>query len=234
MQYSYLPSWLTILVDPQRSKEAARALFAAVYGYWKTLPEAERPRLYLQGLSLGAFGSEASAPWYQMLETPIKGAVFSGTPFPSQQGQELIASRNPDTPPWQPTIGDQRFVRFTRQSNELDSSAPWGPIRVVYIQYASDPMVWFSPSLAWERPDWLTGERGPDVSPYLDWYPIITFLQVAFDLPMATSIPIGYGHNYAPQSYIDAWIDVTQPADWDAAKTARLKTLFRNRDTPKP
>jgi uncharacterized membrane protein len=234
MQYSYLPSWLTILVDPQRSKEAGRALFQAVYRYWTTLPPDQRPRLYLQGLSLGAYGSETSSPWYQMLEDPIQGAVFSGTPFPSRQWQELIASRNPGTPPWQPTIGDQRTVRFTRQTNQLDVGVPWGPLRVVYIQYASDPMVWFSPNLAWQRPEWLSGKRGPDVSPYLGWYPVITFLQVAFDLPMATSVPIGYGHNYAPQSYIDAWVATTQPPEWNSSMTARLKQLFRQRDTPKP
>ncbi len=234
MQYSYLPSWLTILVDPHRSQEAARALFRAIYGHWTTLPRDERPQLYLQGLSLGAYGSETSAAWYQMLEDPIAGAVFSGTPFPSRQWQELIAGRNPGTPPWQPTIGDQRTVRFTRQTDQLDVSVPWGPLRVVYIQYASDPMVWFSPNLAWQRPEWLSGDRGPDVSPYLGWYPIVTFLQVAFDLPMATSVPIGYGHNYAPQSYIDAWIATTQPPQWNESMTARLKDLFRQRDTPKP
>lgn len=226
MQYSYLPSWLTILVDPQRSKQSAEALFQAVYEHWKTLDHDRRPRLYLQGLSLGAFGGEASAPWYTILEDPIHGAVYSGTPFPSQQWQQLVANRNPGTTPWQPGIGDGRNVRFTTQTNALGDGAPWGSIRVVYIQHASDPMVWFSPSLAWQQPEWLSGQRGPDVSPLLRWYPIITFLQIAFDLPMATSVPAGYGHNYAANAYIDAWLAVTQPPDWDETKTARLKALF--------
>ena len=64
-------------------------------------------------------------------------------------------------------------------------------------------MTFFRPSLIFRRPAWLAGERGPDVSPYLDWYPIVTFLQVACDLPMATSVPTGYGHNIAPANYID-------------------------------
>jgi uncharacterized membrane protein len=75
-------------------------------------------------------------------------------------------------------------------------------------------------------PEWLVGERGPDVSPYLRWYPIVTFLQAAFDLPMATSVPAGYGHNYASSSYIDAWIEVTQPEAWNADMTRRLKQSF--------
>ena len=54
----------------------------------------------------------------------------------------------------------------------------------------------------------------------------MTFFQVAFDIPMSTSVPLGYGHNFAPNSYIDAWVEVTQPRNWSAADTARLKTHF--------
>ncbi len=64
------------------------------------------------------------------------------------------------------------------------------------------------------------------MSPHLKWYPIVTFLQIAFDLPMADCAPIGYGHNYSASNYIDAWIAVTQPENWNAEETARLKELF--------
>jgi len=43
---------------------------------------------------------------------------------------------------------------------------------------------------------------------------------------MATSVPLGYGHNFAPANYIDAWIEVTQPKNWNAADTVKLKTHF--------
>ena len=99
-------------------------------------------------------------------------------------------------------------------------------MRFVYLQYASDPMIFFSPDLLLRAPDWLIDQRGPDVSPYLTWYPLLTFLQIAFDLPMATSVPIGYGHNYAPAHYVDAWIAVTAPSDWSADDTTRLKQAF--------
>jgi uncharacterized membrane protein len=39
-------------------------------------------------------------------------------------------------------------------------------------------------------------------------------------------VPDGYGHNFAPSSYIDAWIEVTQPEPWSADETNRLKQLF--------
>jgi uncharacterized membrane protein len=88
-------------------------------------------------------------------------------------------------------------------------------------------MIWVSPDLAWVRPDWLSNPRGPDVSPHLRWFPVVTFLQLAFDLPAATSVPLGYGHNYSPSSYIDAWTAVTAPKGWTPQRLARLKSRFR-------
>ena len=230
-QYSYLPSWMTIIVDPKRSIEAAQVLFDEIYAYWKTLPKDDRPKLYLFGLSLGSLGSEVSADLYTIFEDPIQGAVWSGPPFPSTQWSDLTAGRNPGTPAWLPTYRDEAMVRFTAQQNALETGKRWGPIRNVYIQYASDPMVFFSPNLLRKNPDWLARNRGPDVSPHLQWYPIVTFLQIAFDLPMATSVPIGFGHNYSPSSYIDAWIAVTQPEKWTSKDTERLKERFA---TPTP
>jgi uncharacterized membrane protein len=227
MQYSYLPSWITILIDPDRSRVAAQLLFDEVYAYWKTLPTDGRPKLYLHGLSLGSLGSETSARLFHIFEDPIQGALWSGPPFPSTGSTAATRDRNLESPAWLPTLGDGSILRFTNQQNHLATPPRrWGPIRCVYIQYASDPMVFFSPSLLWHKPAWLVGERGPDVSPYLDWVPIVTFLQIAFDLPMATSVPIGYGHNYSPANYIDGWVAVTAPDDWGDADTARLKRLF--------
>lgn len=227
IQYSYLPSWITILVDPQRSRVAGRELFEKIYSYWTTLPHDDRPKLYLQGLSLGSLGSETSADLFTVFEDPIHGAVWSGPPFPSTVWSRITAARNSDSPYWLPTHRDGSMVRFTGRENSLDQGGKrWGPMRCVYIQHASDPMVFFSTNLLYRSPDWLVGQRGPDVSPYFRWYPIVTFLQTAFDIPMATSTPHGYGHNYAAASYIDAWIAVTDPAGWDADKTAKLKTLF--------
>lgn len=227
MQYSYLPSWITILVEPTHSRDSAKQLFNAVYNHWKTLPEETRPKLYLQGLSLGALGSAASADLFTVFEDPIHGGVWSGPPFPSSRWQEATKYRNPDSPSWLPTFRDSSMMRFTGRECTLNNPEKrWGPMRFVYIQHPSDPMTFFSPDLLYRRPAWLVGERGADVSPYLRWMPIVTFLQVGFDIPMATTTPLGYGHNFAPASYIDAWIEVTQPQGWEAGDTERLKELF--------
>jgi uncharacterized membrane protein len=71
--------------------------------------------------------------------------------------------------------------------------------------------------------------RGPDVSPELRWYPIVTFLQLTLDVVMATTAPIGYGHVYAAEHYIDAWVEVTDIKDWSADDIARLKMHFINK-----
>lgn len=229
MQYSYLPSWLTMIVDPARSRNAAQALFNVVYEHWKELPESSRPRLYLHGLSLGALGSETSADLLTTFEEPIDGALFSGPPFPSSQWRSITNNRNEGSPFWRPEIRDQRMVRFQNQSRQPEDDLNWGPIRNVYLQYPSDPMVFFSPDLLFTEPEWLKGERAPDVSPYLRWFPVVTCLQIAFDLPLATNVPLGYGHNYAPSDYIDAWVSVTSPEGFDHNKLQALKSLFSDR-----
>ena len=222
-QYSYLPSWMTLLVDPDRPVAAARALFDAVYAHWTSLPHDARPKLYLHGLSLGALGSAASANLVTLIEDPLHGALWSGPPFASTRWQEATAYRNPDSPAWLPEVQNGRLLRFVSPETPPDPVRPWGPIRGMYLQHASDPMAFFSPQLFWHRPDWLVGPRGPDVSPHLQWYPVVTGLQLAFDLPQATTVPFGHGHNYAAVDYLDAWIAVTAPPTWTADNTARFK-----------
>lgn len=227
-QYSYLTSWLSLLIEPSYGAEAAHALFRKVYGHWTTLPKDDRPELYLYGLSLGALSSEQSTEIYNILADPFEGALWAGPPFNSRLWSNFTRDRNPGTPAWLPRLGDGSVVRFTAQKNSLDiPGAKWGPLRIVYLQYASDPVVFFDPLAWYRRPAWLVGERGPDVSPDLRWYPIVTFLQLALDMAMATTAPIGYGHLYAPQHYIDAWVAVTQPEGWSPAEIERLKEKLK-------
>src|SRR5262249_8209480 len=151
---------------------------------------------------------------------------FSGPPFPSTTWQQLTRDRNPGTPSWLPRFRDGSIVRFTARRNALNEQGNrWGPIRFVYIQHASDPMTFFSTGLLFREPDWLYGPRGPDVSRDLRWYPIITFLQVGFDLTMATNVPLGVGHSFDAGSYIDAWVAVTDPPNWSSEDTRRLKEM---------
>jgi uncharacterized membrane protein len=50
-------------------------------------------------------------------------------------------------------------------------------------------------------------------------------LQLLFDMMIATTSPVGYGHVYAPQHHIDPWIAVTG-IEIDPADVGRLKRHF--------
>jgi len=228
LQYSYLGSWLYLLAGADYGADAARALFKEVYEYWTKLPKDRRPRLYLHGLSLGTKNSEQSTDLIEVLGDPFAGALWSGPPYSSRLWRSLTDRRNPGSPAWLPRFRDGSFVRFMNQHGEApgpDSTpnATWGPMRVVYLQYASDPVTFFDYRSFYREPDWMLPPRGPDVSPQLRWYPVVTVLQLMLDMLMATTAPIGYGHVYAPAHYIDAWIELTDVRDRSPEEITRLK-----------
>lgn len=224
VQYSYLTSWLSLLVEPDYGSETSRALFRAVYGYWTTLPKETRPKLYLHGLSLGALNSELSVDLFEVVGDPFQGALWSGPPFPSPIWNSFTKRRDAASPAWLPRFGDGSVVRFTAQDNALAlPGATWGAMRIVYLQYASDPVTFFDPAALHRPPAWMVGPRGPDVSPELRWYPVVTFLQLLLDMATATTTPLGHGHLYAPQHYVDAWIAVTDVRGWSPEQIAQLK-----------
>lgn len=224
MQYSYLNSPLSLLFQPEYGAEASRALFAEIYGYWTSLPKDKRPKLYLHGLSLGAMNSEKSAELFETIGDPIAGALWSGAPFESRIWRSITDNRNPGSPAWLPKFRDGRFVRFMNQNGPtVPPDTPWGPMRVVYLQYASDAITFFDYGDAYQAPAWMDAPRGPDVSSELRWYPIVTMLQLALDMAVATNTPMGFGHVYAPEHYVDGWVAVTDVGDWSAEALARLK-----------
>ncbi len=231
LQYSYLTSWLSLLVEPSYGAEAGEALFKEIYGYWTTLPKETRPKLYLHGLSLGALNSERSADLFDVIGDPFQGALWSGPPFESAGWKSVTAGRDPGSLAWLPRFRDNSVIRFTAQKNALDiPGAQWGPMRIVYLQYASDPVTFFDFRALYREPDWMKQPRGPDVSPYLTWYPVVTMLQLALDMAMATTSPMGYGHVYAPEHYIDAWVAVTDPQGLAPGDVERLKAMVSKRD----
>lgn len=230
VQYSYLNSPLSLLVQPDYGADSARALFLAIYNHWTALPKTKRPRLFLHGLSLGAMNSEKSAELFEMIGDPIDGALWSGPPFESRIWRSITANRNAGSPAWLPEFRDGRFVRFMNQNGAtVPNDAPWGPLRVVYLQYASDPIVLFDYLDSYRRPAWMNPPRGPDVSPELRWYPIVTMLQLALDMAVATGTPMGYGHVYAPEHYVDAWVAVTDVRHWTTDALAQLKQHLATR-----
>lgn len=223
-QYSYLPSPLALIAEGAYGAEMAQALFQEIYSHWTQLPRHDRPRLYLHGLSLGAVNSEASFHLHDILGDPFHGALWAGPPFRSRIWTTATANRQPGTPQWLPKYRDESIVRFMNQYTGLQSSnVAWGPLRVAYLQHASDPVSFFSVASAWQEPDWMRPPRAPDVSPELRWYPLVTMLQLAADMAAGgDAVPPGYGHHFAALEYIEAWFALTEPPGWNAEDIRRL------------
>ena len=225
VQYSYLNSPLSLLVQPELGAQAARALFREIYEHWTSLPQDKRPKLYLHGLSLGSLNSEKSTELFEIIGDPINGALWSGPPFANRAWRTFTDGRKEGTPLWRPEFRDGAFVRFMNQAGSpVPKDAPWGPIRIVYLQYASDAITFFDVQTAWRRPAWIAEPRAPDVAPTLQWYPIVTMLQLAIDMGFANNTPMGFGHVFAPEHYIDAWVTLTDPPGWTAEALSALKT----------
>ncbi|MEM8811892.1 MAG: alpha/beta-hydrolase family protein [Pseudomonadota bacterium] len=229
VQYSYLTSGLALLAHPDYGLDQAGALFDAIYGHWTTLPRETRPKLFVHGLSQGAYNSQATFPLLDILGDPIDGALWAGSPFLSQVWQQVRASRQPGSPAWKPVFGNGSLVRVVNQNGNFEpAEAPWGPIRVVFLTYGSDPIVEFTFDSAFRKPDWLKEPRAPDVPTELRWFPIVTMGQIALDMLVSLQVP-GYGHYYIARDYIDAWAEVVDPPGWSAERASTLKAIFDQR-----
>lgn len=229
-QYSYLPSPLSLLMEDEYGAEMARVLFRTIYGYWTDLPDDERPKLYLHGLSLGALNSDRSFDLYDIIEDPFQGALWVGPPFRKPTWITATTERNPGSPQWLPEFRDGSVIRFANQQGGLErGQAGWGMFRIAYLQYASDPVTFFSPDLATREPDWMRTPRGPDVSDDLRWFPIVTMLQVAADMATGTA-PRGFGHEYSVLHYLNSWYELTDPEGWSDEELDRLREFFRERE----
>jgi uncharacterized membrane protein len=224
VQYSYLASWIALLTKPEYGLETARAVFATVYGHWTRLPRERRPKLYLHGLSLGSYNSDLSHDLFQVIGDPYHGALWSGPPFNSRTWREVTRARNSGTPQWLPAFRDGSVIRFLAQDGKMSATpAPWGPLRILYLQYANDAVTFFDPSSAWRSPEWLVPPLGPGVSPDFVWIPLVTFMQLTFDIMIAVAPPMGHGHVYAFGDYVDAWAALTDAPGWSAEGLAALK-----------
>ena len=221
-QYSYLPSWLSFLFDQDRATEAGRTLFDAVYDAWAELPEGQRPRLVVFGESLGAYGAQAAFSGLADLVNRTDGAMFVGPPSSSGLWRRYTDDRDPGSPQIVPVYRQGEHLRWAQSPEDLDDPATaWDDPRVVYLQNASDPVVWWSPELLVTEPDWLREPRGPDVLPQLRWLPVITFLQVSGDMLDSTGVPYGHGHVYQ-SNQADVWARIIPPPGWTDADADRL------------
>jgi len=226
IQYSYLPSWVSYLVDQAKALAAGRALFDAVYGVWAKMPQAQRPKLYVAGESLGTFGGEAAFTGENDLANRTNGALFAGPPNFNTLFRQFSDNRDAGSPEVEPIYRDGRIVRFTNDSSTgiPPQGQPWDGTRVLYLQHPSDPIVWWSPHLIFSQPDWISEPPGRDVLKTMFWMPFITFWQVTADLPFSTGVPDGHGHRYSAE-YVDGFNAVMR-AGLTSEELASLRTAI--------
>jgi uncharacterized membrane protein len=225
IQYSYLPSWLSFLVDQTRARQAGKELFNQVYERWAQLPADHRPKLLVFGESLGAYGSQAAFSGAADLRNRTDGVLWVGPPYDSSLTRQFATERAPGSPERLPSVEGGRTVRYSANAQNLPTEG-WQSPRVLVLQYASDPVVWASWNLVLHKPAWLGERRGPDVISQMHWYPIVSFWQIAGDLLFSAGATPGHGHRY-DEECARGWTYVAPPPGWTAADTDHLAAVMR-------
>lgn len=228
-QYSYLPSALHFLSGGDTVREAGQKLITPVVDWWNALPPEHRPKLYLYGESLGSTAVEAAFSGLRDIANSVDGILLTGPPNFNPLWSSFVSRRDPGTPEVNPEFAGGTVVRFAETAEQVraeaadarEGGAPWGPTRMLYIQRASDPVVWWSSRLILREPDWLKETPGVDRFAGFHWIPFITFLQVAADLPVSKHVPQGHGHNYG-DALVDGLQAIDSDADTSAEEIARL------------
>lgn len=229
VQYSYLPSWISFLVDADKASAAAEAVSAAVHERWSQLPEDDRPRLVLYGESLGSLGAEMAyagpdaASSIERLRTETEGVLLVGPTATNPIWNQVTDARDPGSPVWEPVYDEGRAARLAIQGTpELGQADGWEQPRVLWLHHPNDPVGAWTWSMLWAPPHWTEEPRGPGVSSAARWVPVIGFVQGVADLAAGFSTPPGQGHDYAPD-LAGGWAAVVPPSGWTAADTARLE-----------
>lgn len=234
-QYSYLPSWISFLAEREIASEAGKALIDKVHERWLQEPEATRPKFYVYGESLGTNAGEGAFDGLADIRDTTDGVLWVGPPNSNRLWSQFVDRRDPGSPEVLPVYADGLVLRFADNSGAIPPvGQPWSGPRVLYVQHASDPVVWWSPDLLFERPDWLSEAPGPDRLPDMRWFPIVTFWQVAADLTNAAGVPDGHGHNYGTL-VLDGWVSIAAPDGWTVADTERVRAVmnaYKGRDGP--
>lgn len=212
--YSDLPSAFGLITAGDEPREASRALLDAVRARIAALPAGQRPRLYLTGESLGAFGGDAAFDSPQQMLEQADGAVWSGTPGFSPNRGVLTAERNPGSTSVAPVVDNGAHFRFAGDAAQLRADqfgrplGDWSFPRVAYLQHPSDPVAWWSPSLLFESPDWLRETRLDNPMALMSWTPFVTFWQLSADMLVSNNVPGGFGHRYYGAEMVPAWAAV--------------------------
>ena len=224
MQYSYLPSWLSFLVDQSRAATNAEQLITALRVELDGLPADQRPDLYVYGESLGAFSTGSAFTSVEDMSTTTDGALLIGPPSFDTTWQKVVEGREPGSPVWKPLYGDGGLVRVATTDADLtDQTLTWTTDNpIIYLTHASDPIVaWTADHAAWLDP------RGPDVSPRVVAWPVVSGWQATVDQFSANGVPPGHGHVY-DETVVTAWSEIVGPPSLPREEVEAIKAAIRD------
>ena len=226
LQYSYLPSWISFVLDRKKAASAGRTLVNGVHEWWSQLPEDHRPLLLVYGESLGSYGTESAFDDVKDLLNKVDGALLVGPTFVNPIHNDITENRDEGSPEWRAVYLNGQEVRVAVVPDDLSQpTSPWLSPGIVYLSNSSDPITYSNPALVYSPPDWLGDPRGPDVTPDMMWLPLITFWQMAGDLAFSTGVPAGHGHKYGA-NVVDGWAALSAPEGWTDADTQRLRDVI--------
>ena len=231
VQYSFLPSLLAVLMEPNREVGTGSALFDAVHSHVLNLPADRRPRIVLFGKSLGTAGVEAPFVGNDAAESvahfisDTDGALIVGAQRSNPIHAQLTRERDQGSSEWQPIFDGGRSVRFlNRDPAQPALSSQWSAPRIVYLQHPSDPVSFWGTDVLWRPPEWLEQPRGFDVPQAAGWYPIVSAVHAVADMIFQLDTPPGFGHVYSTE-YVKGWASVIPPEGWTDARTAELEAF---------
>ena len=227
-QYSYLPSWLSFLMDRERAQANAEELLTAIRVELDTMPPDQRPKLYVYGESLGAFSTGSAFTSVEDMSTTTNGALLIGPPSFDVTWQRVQDNREPGSPLWRPDYDAGALVRVASTPEQItDPSLTWQTDnRIVYLVNSSDPIVaWTADRSAWLDP------RGDDVLPQVQAIPVIGGLQASVDLFAANGVPAGHGHIYGDVS-ATAWSEILGPPSLPAAEIDAIEEALVDINDP--
>ncbi len=232
MQYSYLPSWISFLVDGPKAADAGVALNDAVHDWWSGLPAESRPALIVFGESLGSMGTEAAFVGdgaddsVDALTSRSDGVLLVGPTAANEIWRQIEDARAPASPVWAPVFDEGRVVRFAPSAGDVrPDRAAWQAPRVLYVHHPSDPVGSWTMETLWAPPPWIDSPTGDDVPDTVGWFPFVTWLQVAADLAAGFGSEPGHGHNYN-SDFVDAWMSVYPADGWSDDDLERLGDLL--------
>ena len=227
-QYSYLPSWLSFLMDRERAQVNAEELLTAIRVELDTMPPEERPELYVFGESLGAYSTGSAFTSVEDMSTTTDGALLIGPPSFDATWQRLQENREPGSPLWRPVYNNGGVARVASSADQItDPSLRWQTDnRIIYLVNSSDPIVaWTADRDAWLNP------RGEDVLPEVAALPLVGGLQATVDLFAANGVPSGHGHIYGDVS-ATAWSEILGPPSLPAFEVDAIEEALVDINDP--